>query len=37
MNKFVTPKFKNQHTQLLFILHLTFNKSETSLKAFVIP
>jgi hypothetical protein len=37
MNKFVTPKSKKQHTQLLFILHLTFNKFETFLKALVFP
>ncbi len=37
MNKFVTPKSKKQHTKLLFILYLTFNKFETSLKAFVAP
>jgi len=37
MNKFVTPKSKKQHTHLLFILHLTFNKFETTVKALVVP
>ncbi len=31
MNEFVAPKFKKQHTNLLFILHLSFNKLEVSL------
>jgi hypothetical protein len=29
--EFVIPKFKKQHTNLLFILHLNFNKLEVSL------
>jgi len=31
MIELVTPKSKKQHTNLLFILHLSFNKLEVSL------
>jgi len=31
MNEFVAPKSKKQHTNLLFILHLSFNKLEVLL------
>jgi hypothetical protein len=36
MNEYVLPESKRQHTQLSFILHLTFNKFKTFPKAFTL-